>query len=69
MVEDAEDKKVWILDMAFQKEINKEIKKNEKLNKYSQLAFEMREKRYKFQAKIIPVIIRCPVEEGGYLDQ
>ena len=39
-------------------EINKEKKKNEKLRKYNQLGFKMREKRNKFQAEIIPEMSR-----------
>ena len=50
-------KKIFICDMACPQEHNLYNKKNEKMTKYRQLAFETRERRPGFQVKIVPVII------------
>ena len=50
-------KQIWILDIACPMEINKEVKKSEKLTKYQQLMFEMRERRKGYHIRCIPVII------------
>ena len=45
MIENDQEKKLWIVDMACPNEKNICDKHREKLTKYQQLAFEMREKR------------------------
>ena len=45
--------------MACPMEKNIEEKRKEKLEKYQQLAFEIRERRPGFRVEIVPVIIGC----------
>ena len=45
ILEDNEKKKIYIIDMACPGERNKETKRNEKIQKYQQLSFEIRERR------------------------
>ena len=52
-----DEKKIWIVDGACPMERNVEIKYNEKVTNYSQLAFETREKRNCYKVKILPIII------------
>ena len=56
-LEDKITKKIWICDMACPQEINIEDKRVEKLNKYRQLAFEMRERRPGYKITVVPLII------------
>ena len=44
-IENKLEKKIWIYDMACPMENNLEKKRIEKLTKYQQIAFEIREKR------------------------
>ena len=57
ILEDNERKKIWILDMACPMEINLDEKKKEKVNKYQQLMFEIRERRKGYKVICIPVVI------------
>ena len=59
MIEDDDEKKVWIVDMACRNEKNIGEKHREKLNKYQQLAFEIREKRPGYRVEIVPIVIGC----------
>ena len=59
ILENNKEKKIWMLDMACPMEINKEVKKREKLTKYQQLTFETRERRHGYRVFCIPVIIGC----------
>ena len=58
-LEDKERKRVWICDMACPQESNIEAKVKEKLDKYQQLAFEMRENRVGHRVEIVPLVIGC----------
>ena len=51
IIENDEGKKLWIVDMACPNEKNIGEKHREKLTKYQQLAFEMREKRPEYRAE------------------
>ena len=57
ILEDKEKKKIWICDMTCPQQLNIEIKRTEKLNKYRQLAFELRERRATYQIFVVPVVI------------
>ena len=59
MIENDEEKKLWIVDMACPNEKNIGEKHREKLTKYQQLAFEMREKRPEYRVEIVPIVIGC----------
>ena len=59
MIENDEEKKLWIVDMACPNEKNIGEKHREKLSKYQQLAFEMREKRPEYRVEIVPIVIGC----------
>ena len=59
VIEDNEKKEIFIIDMACPMESNVEKKTNEKLRNYSQLAFEIREKRPNFKVVIVPLVIGC----------
>ena len=56
-LEDKRQKKVWICDMTCPQQRNIEEKRVEKMTKYRQLAFEMRERRPGYEVKIIPIAI------------
>lgn len=58
-IEMREEKKIWLIDMACPSEYNVEEKHQEKLQKYQQLAFEIRERRPGYEVKILPVVIGC----------
>ena len=66
MIENDEEKKLWIVDMAYPNEKNIGEKHREKLSKYQQLAFEMREKRPEYRVEIVPIVIGCL---GGVMKQ
>ena len=51
------EEKIWICDMTCPQPHNIETKRLEKLTKYRQLAFEMRERRLGYEIIIVPVII------------
>ena len=59
VLEDNETKQIYIIDMACPMEDNKEEKINEKLTKYRQIAFEIRERRPRYKVKIVPVVVGC----------
>ena len=59
MLEDRIEKKIMIIDMACPNESNKEKKREEKMRKYQQLCYEIRERRDGYKVKIIPVVIGC----------
>ena len=59
MIENDEEKKLWIVDMACPDEKNIGEKHCEKLTKYQQLAFKMREKRPEYRVEIVPIVIGC----------
>ena len=58
-LEDRIGKKIMIIDMACPNESNKEKKRGEKMRKYQQLCYEIRERRDGYKVKIIPVVIGC----------
>lgn len=58
-IESKKNKQIWLVDMSFPSEYNVEEKHQEKLNKYTQLAFELRERRPGYKVKILPVVIGC----------
>ena len=57
ILEDKEQKKIWVCDMACPQQRNVETKRLEKLTKYRQLEFEMRERRPGYEILIIPIVI------------
>ena len=57
VLEDKERNKIWICDMACPQQANIAAKRNEKVTKYRQLAFELRERRPGYDIAIIPVVI------------
>ena len=59
ILEDKVKKTILLIDMAFPKESNKEAKREEKIRKYQQLCFELRERREGYTVKVIPMIIGC----------
>ena len=52
-----EKEKIWICDMTCPQQHNIEAKRLEKLTKYRQLAFKMRERRLGYEIIVVPVII------------
>ena len=56
-MEDKERNKIWICDIACPQQANIAAKRNEKVTKYRQLAFELRERRPGYDIAIIPVVI------------
>ena len=59
ILEDNMEKKIFIIDMACPNESNIAKKRREKLDKYQQLAFEIREKRKDYMVEILPIVIGC----------
>ena len=59
VLEDKERKELYVVDMACPSERNITEKIVEKLRKYQQLAFELRERKPKYTIKIVPVVIGC----------
>ena len=59
MIENDEEKKLWIVDMACLDEKNIGEKRREKLTKYQQLAFDMEEKRPEYRVEIVPIVTGC----------
>ena len=66
-LEDADSKRIWIVDMACPMDENIVEKFTEKLRKYEQLAFEAREKRHGYSVNIVPVIVGCTARGGKEL--
>ena len=58
-LEDLQERKIWLIDMARPSESNIEDKLREKRFKYQQLVFEIREKRTGYLVEIIPFVIGC----------
>lgn len=56
-LEDKQQKKIWICDMTCPQQQNIEAKRVEKMTKYRQLAFEMRERRPGYEIVIVPIAI------------
>ena len=59
ILEDNNKKKIWIVEMACPMEINKEGTKREKITKYQQQMFDMRERRRGYRVVCILVVIGC----------
>ena len=57
VLKDKERKKIWICDMTCSQQANIAAKRNEKVTKYRQLAFELRERRPGYNITIVPVVI------------
>ena len=56
ILEEKGKKHIWICDMACPQQHNLETKRAEKLTKYRQLAFGMREKHPGYMVTVIPVV-------------
>ena len=59
IIEDNNQKLIYIVDMACPMERNIEKKATEKLTNYQQLAYEFRERRPGYKVVIIPLILGC----------
>ena len=59
MLEDESKKMICIVDMACPYESNIHEKRIEKLRKYQQLAFELRERREQYRVTVVPLVIGC----------
>ena len=57
-LEDKDKKLIMLIDMACPNEANKEAKRDEKIIKYQQVSFELRERRG-YIVKVIPLVIKC----------
>ena len=57
-LEDKAKKMILLIDMACPNEANTEGKRDEKIRKYQQLCFELRERR-SYMVKVIPLVIGC----------
>ena len=57
ILEDKEMKNIFIVDMSCPMEENVEKKREEKIKKYSQLAFETRERRPGYSVEVLPLIV------------
>ena len=64
VLEDADSKRIWIVDMACPKDENVVEKFTEKLRKYEQLAFEAREKRHGYSVNLVPMIVGSTARGG-----
>ena len=53
-LEDEKKKEINIVDMACPGEGNKMVKRSEKIQKYQQLFFELRERRQGYKVRVIP---------------
>ena len=58
-LEDNEKIKIYIVDMACPSENNRLNKRQEKIKKYQQLCFELRERKVSYKVQFIPAIIGC----------
>ena len=59
ILEDNDNRRIYIIDMACPMEMNIEKKAIENLQKYRQVAFETREKRKGYEVSILLLIIGC----------
>ena len=57
--EDTTNKTILLIDMACPIESNKDTKRMNKITRYRQLCFELRERREGFTVNVIPTIIGC----------
>ena len=58
-LEDIEEGNIWIVDMAWPAEANIVETRRGKLQKYQQLAFEIRERWPGLMVEIAPLVVRC----------
>ena len=58
-LEDTTNKMILLIDMACPVESNKDTKRINKITRYRQLCFELREQREVFTVNVIPTIIGC----------
>ena len=58
-LEDTTNKTTLLIDMACPTESNKDSKRMNKITRYRQLCFELRERREGFKVDVIPTIIGC----------
>ena len=58
-LEDSRKKDILLIDRACPNEINEDGKREEKIRKYQQLCYELRERRDGYKVKVIPVVIGC----------
>ena len=58
-LEDSANKTIVLVDMAFPMESNRMKKRDDKVTKYQQLCFEVRERREGYTVEVIPTIIGC----------
>ena len=58
-LEDTAKKTILLIDMACPNESSKEAKREEKMRKYQQLCFELRERREGYTVIVIPIVIGC----------
>ena len=58
-LDDKQNKKVLLLDMARPQERSIQMRIKEKTDKYQQLAFETKEKRMAYKMEIIPLVEGC----------
>ena len=58
-LEDTAKKTILLIDMACPNELTKEAKREEKMRKYQQLCFELRERREGYTVIVIPSVIGC----------
>ena len=58
-LEDEEKKTIFLAGMACPNEANRQVKLEEKIKKYEQLCFELRERQEGYMVKVIPIVIGC----------
>ena len=58
-LEDSANKTIALVDMACPIESNRTKKRDDKVTKYQQLRFELRERREGYTVEVIPTIIGC----------
>ena len=58
-LEDEEKKTILLVDMACPNEANRQVKREEKIKKYEQLCFELKERREGYTVKVIPIVTGC----------
>ena len=58
-LEDSRKKEIMLIDMECPYESNKYGKREEKIRKYQQLCYELRERRDGYKVKVIPAVIGC----------
>ena len=68
-LEDNEKNEIYIVDMACPSENNKVNKRLEKIQKYQQLCFELRERRSSYKIHFIPAVIGCLGGGVGQLEE